>query len=357
MNIVMVVEYFLYGGTEQAAVNLARGLREKGHNVRILTTSKGRHDSGVETIPIRDVNKFARYIGRRPDVVLFHSPGPLSYAVLAYAKARRIPTAGYYHTVPDVFMDMVASASGLSRRRRLASYILNIPKRMVNSYLRSFYNSTDIVLCPSVSLKRSLLSHGFRNVHHLAYGLDFEAARPHGSLHSPVSLLYVGQFRKDKNIEFILRACSLLQKKGFDFVLDLVGFGPEERRIKQEIARRKLEGKMRFYGVVPHEKLSKIYASHDIYVNAAASETFGLSMAEALSHGLPVVAMKSYGTEELINGKNGTVIRTTEQMANAIQRIGKRYPNASRAAVASVHKYKIETFADNFLKFCGVPEA
>ena len=47
MHVIMVVEYFMYGGTEQAAVNLAKGLVKEGHKVKIFTTLISRKKSNL----------------------------------------------------------------------------------------------------------------------------------------------------------------------------------------------------------------------------------------------------------------------------------------------------------------------
>jgi glycosyltransferase involved in cell wall biosynthesis len=353
----MVVEFFLYGGTEQAAINLAHGLKAKGHKVKIFTTSVRRNVSGLDIVRIRDFASMSKLIDKRPDLILFHSPGPLSYAILTYAKTAGITTMGYYHTVPDVFISMLTSGSPNDSKRQhnaMSSYLLGIPKGMTYGYLKMFYNSTDMMLCPSRSLRSSLIQNGFKNVHYLPYGLSLVGSSPKRKAGDPLNLIFVGQLRKDKEVESVIRAVAHLQKKGKIAMLDIVGVGPREKHIKDEIIKRGLEGNVRLFGLVPHEKLGPIYGSHDIYVNAAASETFGLAMAEALSHGLPVVAMKSHGSDELIaDAVNGYVVSSEKEMADAIIKVTRGYPKLSKGAVQSIKKRTIKQFTEDFLQLCG----
>ncbi|MCX8158207.1 MAG: glycosyltransferase [Candidatus Diapherotrites archaeon] len=353
MYIAMVLEYFVYGGTEQAAINLARGLKAKGHNVKIFTTMNNRKDSDIEVIIIKDIKNFRNLFHKKPDIILFHSPGPLSYAILAYAKIANIKTVAYYHTLPEVFVSLITN--NIDRPKNIFkefNKIAEIPKKTIDGYLKSFYNTTDITFCPSKTLTEKLKKSGFVNAKYLPYGLELKTKVKKRKLEKIVKLLYVGQLRKDKNVEFLLKAFSQLLEieKKRDFVLDIVGSGPREKQIRDLILELNLEGKVRFYGTIPHEKLEDIYPKYDIYLNAAKSETFGLSMAEALAYGLPVVAIHSHGSKELIkNKKNGFIIRSPREMAKSILKIIRKYKEFSKEAYKSVENYSIEKFVDRFL--------
>lgn len=68
--------------------------------------------------------------------------------------------------------------------------------------------------------------------------------------------------------------------------------------------------KIKFVGMIPQKELfEKIYPSADIFVYPSFTDTFGFPITEAMSFGLPVVSVRGYSRDEIIeNGKTGFVI-------------------------------------------------
>jgi glycosyltransferase involved in cell wall biosynthesis len=106
----------------------------------------------------------------------------------------------------------------------------------------------------------------------------------------------------------LLRALSGLPD---DTWLLIAGDGPqraEMERMAGEIAGGKLsEGRVRFLGYVPYAELPALYAAADLFVHAAQEERWGVSVAEALACGLPVVVSSRVGAgADLVEpGRNG----------------------------------------------------
>ena len=68
--------------------------------------------------------------------------------------------------------------------------------------------------------------------------------------------------------------------------------------------------KIKFYGILPHEKLVKeIFPNTDIFVYPSYTDTFGFIITEAMSFGIPVVTVNGQAISEIIeDGKTGFVI-------------------------------------------------
>lgn len=86
----------------------------------------------------------------------------------------------------------------------------------------------------------------------------------------------------------------------------LAGDGPERARFAAEVARRGLD-RVVLPGYVPYPELPSVYAAADLFVHPAREERWGVSIAEALACGLPVVASSRVGAaHDLIEpGGNG----------------------------------------------------
>lgn len=64
-----------------------------------------------------------------------------------------------------------------------------------------------------------------------------------------------------------------------------------------------------FLGTIPYSKLGNLYRNSDILVNPSLSESFGMSLAEAMSFGLPVIATRVGGMTELVDeGSDGVLV-------------------------------------------------
>lgn len=86
----------------------------------------------------------------------------------------------------------------------------------------------------------------------------------------------------------------------------LAGDGPERSRFAAEVAGRGLD-RVVLPGYVPYPELPSVYAAADLFVHPAREERWGVSIAEALACGLPVVASSRVGAaHDLVEpGGNG----------------------------------------------------
>jgi glycosyltransferase involved in cell wall biosynthesis len=112
-----------------------------------------------------------------------------------------------------------------------------------------------------------------------------------GVLARPVSL-FVGRVSYEKNIEAFLR----LDVPGTKIVC---GVGPLEAVLKEKYPH------VRWLGILPREKLARIYAAADLFVMPSKSETFGLVMLEAMATGTPVAAYPVDGPLEVLGAAEG----------------------------------------------------
>lgn len=117
--------------------------------------------------------------------------------------------------------------------------------------------------------------------------------RQHGS--ERASLLFVGEFTKNKNVAIVIDVARLLGRRGYDVTLDLVGDGPDYSRLKSMVSKA---DNIRFHGRI-HSKqdLINLYRAADVFVMPSFKETFGLVYIEAMSQGVPVIYSKGQGID------------------------------------------------------------
>jgi glycosyltransferase involved in cell wall biosynthesis len=102
----------------------------------------------------------------------------------------------------------------------------------------------------------------------------------------------------------VLRAFGHYQRT--DAWLVLAGDGPRRWDL-EAFASQHGHGRVRFPGYVPYPELPALYAAADLFVHPVREERWGVSVAEALACGLPVVASSGVGaaTDLVVTGKNG----------------------------------------------------
>jgi glycosyltransferase involved in cell wall biosynthesis len=150
-------------------------------------------------------------------------------------------------------------------------------------------------------------------------GVDEKRFRPVQRRNDVPVVLYVGRLLAMKGIDCMIDALRplMLQKK---IRLLCMGAGNSNRYV------RKLSGidpeYYRFLGAVPYEKIHEVYQQADLFVLPSLTESFPLSVLEAMASGLPVVATKVGGIPEMISdGKNGLLVEPNNsgQLRDAVQ--------------------------------------
>lgn len=104
----------------------------------------------------------------------------------------------------------------------------------------------------------------------------------------------------------LLRAAALLRDAGIRVLV--AGDGPLRGELERFVAESALGDVVRFAGYVPYAELPRLYGAADLFVHAPREERWGVSVAEALAAGLPVVASSRVGAaHDLIPGDAGFI--------------------------------------------------
>ena len=102
-----------------------------------------------------------------------------------------------------------------------------------------------------------------------------------------------------------------------EWTLDIIGDGPEKGNLSKYISDNNLGDYVILHGFQNKEYIDNILHEASIYLMTSYTESFGIVLIEAMSHGLPCVAFNSAeGANELINsGENGYLIKNRNQDA------------------------------------------
>lgn len=166
-----------------------------------------------------------------------------------------------------------------------------------------------------------------------------------------------------QNDEFVVCSCSnMISVKRIDKIIDVLsclrgykmcwvhfGDGPLRDEL-QRMANDKLRHiNFEFMGVVPNAKILDYYAENyvDLFVNLSDSEGIPVSIMEALSAGIPVVATNVGGTSEAVNDDNGFLVEK-ETPAIEIAKIIDTYFKCDANEIVAKRQKAYEFWMENY---------
>jgi glycosyltransferase involved in cell wall biosynthesis len=133
----------------------------------------------------------------------------------------------------------------------------------------------------------------------------------------PVEVLCVAMLNKNKGIDVLLEAVSLLRRQGCAVRLRVIGEGPERAFLEVRSAQLGLERDIVFAGAATRTEVREAMWNARVFVLPSRVETFGLVLAEAMACGLPVVATRSGGPESFLRPPFGRLVATGDALALA----------------------------------------
>ena len=135
-------------------------------------------------------------------------------------------------------------------------------------------------------------------------------------------VMTVSRLAKEKSVDRIINNHKELVKKYSNMKLLIVGDGPDIDKLKEEAKSLGVSDSVIFTGKVPLNDIPIYYQLSNVFVTASKSETQGLTVVEAISSSLPVVAVKDDSfVNSVIEDFNGFVFTDDEKYINSISKL------------------------------------
>jgi glycosyltransferase involved in cell wall biosynthesis len=324
MRIAIFTESYepIVNGVSVCVSTLRDGLIKRGHEVFIFAPAyKGYTDKvdGVTRTPAAHTFFMPDYpfplplapaakrvfSELKPDLVHTQSPFMLSVLGARWARQYNVPLVATNHTLYTEY----AHYAPIRPK--------SLTKRFLIDLIRWYYSGPDAVVVPSGPVAKMLRSYGIKNrMEVIKTGVDpippltpedREAARElRGVGPGDFLLLYVGRIAREKNLRMLLTAFKTVLTAHPQSKLVLVGGGPALAETKEYADGLQLGDKVEFMGMLPRNDIEPVYGAADAFAFPSTTETQGIAICEALSAGLPVVAVDAGGIpENLENGCDG----------------------------------------------------
>ena len=159
------------------------------------------------------------------------------------------------------------------------------------------------------------------------------------------SIIYIGRFSKQKDIDSLLNIWDSVYKLHKDWCLNIFGEGELKDHFLSKI--QAMNANIHVYN--PTADIMAKYREHSILLLTSMYEPFGLVLPEAMSCGLPVVAFDCpYGPADIItDGVDGFLIkdRSVESFVHRVDQLISSYDLRRRmgqAGIQSSQRYRSE---------------
>ena len=247
---------------------------------------------------------------------------------------------GYRATIIGV---IAAKLSGIKTVSTQHGWITgNRKQNLYNKLELIFLGFSDLIFCVSTPIKSILEKKriGSENLVFMPNAVSINILNSNKSLNSNISIGYVGRFSREKGIKYLVDAVVSLSRSNCNLSYIFIGDGPEYNRIKQTIKELKLESVIRLRGFI--NNIEEIYNEIDILVMPSLSEGLPLTLLEAMSRGIPVVATRVGQIPEVIlNNKNGLLVepKSSKEIVDALRKIvsdQELYSKLSKNAINTV---------------------
>ena len=221
-----------------------------------------------------------------------------------------IPSFIYIQSRSDVAIFVAEWARRNNIKIILAEHILYIRHEIsyISRRIEDLFSTADQIFCVSNYLYRNLLTSGLahRNVRVIGNLVnDYAVPGDWSKLVKNGRIMFVAGHVHDKDITTLFAVANQLQSQSLN--IDIFGLTGNEcingKRLLDIVGTN-----VSFMGKKSHNELLQQYSSYSLLVSTSISETFGLSVAEAIAHGTPVVCTDSGGIRDFVNNQNGYVV-------------------------------------------------
>ena len=155
------------------------------------------------------------------------------------------------------------------------------------------------------------------------------------------NLISIGRLSHEKGYLDLIDIFKELHQKYPDSKLNIIGDGPDRKKIEKKIRDNKLEDYIILHGFQEKEYINKYLEKSSVYIMTSYTESFGLVLLEAFAYGIPCVAYSSAeGANEIISDNwDGYLIKNRDKN-KMIKRICELLSNRNRRLIMGANGIK-----------------
>jgi glycosyltransferase involved in cell wall biosynthesis len=364
----------LGGGAANATYHIARSLSDRGHRIAVLTSgfkgNFGSIDQGAVRIYRCPAMRQKQWSSNLGEMLIF----TCSAAVFLERILKRHCFDGAI-----VFFSLPCGPLGwLARWSASVPYVislrggdvpgnemsLNAIHSVLKPFRRHIFRKCLRVVAPSSGLKRLAEKADPIKVDVIPNGVDcnFFSPSPKKEDH-PFRFLFVGRFQAQKNLAFLLeQLCRLGRESPRDFLLHMVGDGPQKDSLKKLASHLGVKDRIVFHGWLNKVELRSIYQQAHCLLLPSIYEGLSNVILESMASALPVIASDAEGNRDMIeHGKTGLLfsLKDADDFFMALKHVlndpeeGKQMGERARQEVLSAFSW--DCVADRYAELFVTP--
>jgi glycosyltransferase involved in cell wall biosynthesis len=361
----------LGGGGGRVSLSLAKGFREEGYHVDVITS---KYDGLPEFENADGINVYRVPILGRKEKQTATFLSMLSFLFTGFICGRKLCARNEYRFINTHFVIPTGPLGFvLSKMFRLKN-ILSIhggdiydPSKNSSPH-NSFYLRTIVRFLLNQSFKTVAQSSNTKQnavryyqpkrqidiipLSYEPYHFMTRSRSEIGLKKEKIYLISVGRVIKRKGFDYLIKSLGFLDE---DIELLIVGDGTEKHKLYQLSQLLGIDNRVHMLGEVSEEmKFQYLYVS-DLYVLSSLHEGFGIVLQEAMQVGLPIVSTNHGGQVDLIEQNvNGLLVNTcdAESLSNAIKKVLSDNDLAQRMSINNKNaltKYNIKNIIKQYL--------
>ncbi|WP_242126724.1 glycosyltransferase family 4 protein [Sphingobium sp. Sx8-8] len=352
MRICSIITSFTSGGAEMLVCDLAEAFAADGHETTVFALSDAVQVGNPTDTEMAMMARVRQSGATAMSLSLAHRNNWIG-GTLALRRALRTTRPDVIHTHTARALPLIALAMP---RVPVALTHHNSRLSFPPSAFHLFNRIVDAYVAISDQCRTMLQAHGRQPVRLILNAAHprFQADRPRlKPAHDPL-ILAVGTVSEQKDYPTLLGAAQpvvdALAAQGRKARICIAGGGPDLARLQSRVAGQPVE----LLGA--RGDVDMLMRQADLFVNCSLWEGFPISMIEALTSGLPIVATQVAGNREMIvPGVNGQLVPPSNPAALAHAMVDilsdeTGYAALSRGALETAGRFSIESCANAHLR-------
>lgn len=348
LRIGMVSPYSLTipGGVQQQVLSLARALREKGHEVRVLGPCDG---------PPPD--PFVTPLGNSLPTAVNGSVAPLAPDASAALRTIRALNDEAFDVL-HVHEPLVPGPALTSLLVKMAPVVATFHSAGESAAYRTFSRqltriASRIDVRVGVSQDAVLLASRYIGGEYevLFNGIELDSFRSRPPQERDEAIFFLGRHEPRKGLGVLIEAMNLLPS---DVVLWVASDGPETATLME---RTKDDARIRWLGrISEEEKIDRLSRAGVFCAPSLRGESFGIVLVEAMASGAPVVSTDIDGYRNVaINGESALLVQPGDarELAAALAKVltDRRLADQLRTAgLERARRFSMDSLADEYLE-------
>ena len=227
-------------------------------------------------------------------------------------------------------------------------FVILVESTTEREYQSKYYGKNVKVIYPPVKIKKRLFIKNISN--------DLIEKTEDKKVILSIGRLSENQKRFSKAILSINELVKFENK----FIYIIVGDGPDKEKYQKLIDKLNLNNYVLLAGFINEDEKNFLLKKSKLLLITSDRETFGLTMAEALGFGVPVISTKTDGAKDFIkNGRNGFLVNPDEkEISDKIKFLlnldNKKYKKMQNFAKKSFYKVNPHNFVKNMKNILNI---